>query len=130
VAKFIVIAGSLGFVGVALGAFGAHGLEEKLISTGHLDTWKTAKDYLFVHVLALFVLAATVTEGNSRPRAWTAWFWVAGIVIFSGSLYTLALTGVSKLGMVTPFGGLCFMVGWACLVLLGFKKSNQSVENP
>jgi uncharacterized membrane protein YgdD (TMEM256/DUF423 family) len=114
--KFAVIAGVFGFLGVLLGAFGAHGLEERLSSNGHIDTWETATLYLFVHALAVLATASLGNTFKVNGLHKVAGFWVAGVVLFSGSLYVLALTNVSKLGMITPLGGLCFLIGWALLV--------------
>jgi len=106
------IAAVLAALGVGLGAFGAHALEETLLSRGTLDTWKTAQFYHLAHAIALFFLA----RGGAIPR-WPARLLVAGILLFSGSLYLLALTGWSWLGPVTPFGGLSFIAAWILLAL-------------
>lgn len=106
---------SCGFaaLAIALGAFGAHGLEERLAATGHLDTWETAVLYHLVHALALFVLAV---GGGSRLRSrWAFPLWTVGIVVFSGSLYVLSVTGIGILGAITPLGGLAFIAGWIAL---------------
>ena len=100
-----------GFLAVALGAFGAHALKGTLAANDTTEVWKTAVLYQFVHVIALLVLAT----GPTTSRA-VAIFFVAGIVIFSGSLYLLALTNIKWLGAITPLGGLCFLAGWICLV--------------
>ncbi|NLT71417.1 MAG: DUF423 domain-containing protein [Verrucomicrobiaceae bacterium] len=94
------------FLGIALGAFGAHGLADRLEATGRLDNWETAGLYHLVHGLALFVIAL-------RPGRPLGYYWfLAGILIFSGSLYALALTDITKLGAITPLGGISFLVGW------------------
>ena len=105
------IAAALCFLAVALGAFGAHGLRSTLESRGMLDAWNKAVFYQFVHAIALLVLAlyGTVNRGACLLL-------LLGILLFSGSLYLLALTNVRWLGAVTPFGGLCFLAGWAWLV--------------
>ena len=109
---FFRIAAALCLLAVALGAFGAHALKATLQSNGMLDVWNKAVMYHFLHALALVVLA--LHGGGSR----VAYFLLAaGIVIFSGSLYTLALTNVRWLGAVTPIGGLCFLAGWAWLII-------------
>jgi uncharacterized membrane protein YgdD (TMEM256/DUF423 family) len=95
------------FLGIALGAFGAHGLADRLEETGRLDNWETATFYHLLHGLALFVLA--LLPGRALGYYW----FLAGIVIFSGSLYALALTDISRLGAITPIGGVSFLVGWA-----------------
>jgi len=101
----------LGGLAVVLGAFGAHGLGSRL-DADRLDIWHTAVQYHFYHVVPLFALAL-VAQGH-----WTKWTaracaaWITGIVVFSGSLYLLALTNVRWLGAITPFGGVAFILGW------------------
>jgi uncharacterized membrane protein YgdD (TMEM256/DUF423 family) len=109
---FFRSAAALCFLAVALGAFGAHALRSTIESHGMLDVWNKAVFYHFVHAIALFMLAffGTVNRG-----AWV--FLCAGIILFSGSLYTMALTNVRWLGAVTPLGGLCFLAGWAWLLI-------------
>ena len=106
------IAAVLCFLAVALGAFGAHGLRSTLEARGMIDAWNKAVFYHFVHAVALLVLALYGTLNRSA-----CWLLLAGILLFSGSLYLLALTNLRWLGAVTPFGGLCFLAGWAWLVL-------------
>ena len=106
------IAAALCFLAVGLGAFGAHALKGTLAAHEMTDVWNKAVLYHFVHALALLVLA--VVPGSSRVAAWLL---LAGVVIFSGSLYCLALTNVKWLGAITPIGGLCFLAGWLCLVI-------------
>ena len=93
------IGAALMFLGVALGAFGAHALKDKLDARGH-EVWRTAVLYHLVHAVAIYA------------RGQQAWLFLAGIVVFSGSLYLLALTGQSWLGALTPVGGLLFLAGW------------------
>jgi uncharacterized membrane protein YgdD (TMEM256/DUF423 family) len=104
------IAAALCFLAVALGAFGAHSLRSTLEARGMVDVWNKAVFYQFIHAIALLALAL---YGTINRNAW--WLLFAGIVLFSGSLYLLALTNLRWLGPVTPVGGLCFLVGWACL---------------
>ncbi len=106
------IAAALGFLAVALGAFGAHALKDTLAANDKMDVWKTAVLYHFVHALALLILAALPNLNRATP-----WLFVSGIVIFSGSLYVLALTNIRWLGAITPFGGLCFLAGWLFLAI-------------
>ena len=106
------IAAALCFVAVALGAFGAHALKATLQSTGMLDAWNKAVLYHLVHAVALLALAL-YGAGNRGAYLLLA----AGILFFSGSLYTMALTNVRWLGAITPLGGLCFLAGWAWLVI-------------
>lgn len=103
------LAALLGFLGVALGAFGAHGLRDVLMKTGRADAWATAVLYHLVHACIL----AAISLRRPPRAAW--WLFAAGIVLFSGSLYLLALTNVRWLGAITPLGGLCFLGGWLAL---------------
>ena len=112
------LAALLGGLGVAIGAFGAHALHDALEKAGRLDTFETAVRYQFYHVLALLaigVLWAARPELSSLGI--TGWLWLGGIVIFSGSLYALCFTGITKLGAVAPIGGLLLMAGWLSLAL-------------
>ncbi len=113
---FARIAAALCFLAVALGAFGAHALRSMLESHGMLDVWNKAVLYHFIHAIALFALALF---GTANRGAW--WLLFAGIFLFSGSLYVMALTNLRWLGAITPFGGICFLAGWAWLVLAPTK---------
>jgi len=103
----------LGFLGVALGAFGAHALESHLEAAGRVPTWETAVLYQLVHAVALVALAALPA---TAARRWTAWLWSGGTVVFSGSLYLLCLTGTTWLGAITPIGGVAYLAGWGLLL--------------
>ncbi|MEI6075813.1 MAG: DUF423 domain-containing protein [Verrucomicrobiota bacterium] len=104
------IASTMGLLAVILGAFGAHGLKQVLAHNGTVLIWEKAVFYHFIHSVMLFVL----TGRKDFPAvAW--WSLLAGITFFSGSLYLLALTDARWLGMITPLGGLCFIVGWVWL---------------
>ncbi|MEH6889483.1 DUF423 domain-containing protein [Bacillus sp. JJ864] len=100
---------------VALGAFGAHGLEGK-ISAKMLDVWKTGVTYQMFHAGGLFVVALLMDKIQSSLVSAAGWCMVAGIVMFSGSLYALSTTGIKFFGPITPLGGVAFIVGW---ILLG-----------
>src|ERR1700758_1976853 len=106
------IAAAICFLAVALGAFGAHSLKSTLELHGMLDVWNKAVLYHFIHAIALLVLAL---YGTVNRGAW--WLLFAGIFLFSGSLYLLALTNLRWLGAVTPIGGLCFLARWAWLIV-------------
>jgi len=108
----IRIAAALCFLAVALGAFGAHWLKPTLEARNLVDVWNKAVLYHFIHAIVLFVLALF---GSTNRGAW--WLLFAGIIIFSGSLYAMGLTGARWLGAVTPLGGLCFLAGWLWLVI-------------
>lgn len=104
------LAGLAGFLAVALGAFGAHLLKSRLELLGTAAIWQTAVLYHLVHAVALLAIAL------GRPvHRWVPPLFAAGIVIFSGSLYVLALTNVKQLGAIAPLGGACFLVGWGLL---------------
>lgn len=103
-------AGIAGASGVALGAFGAHALQASLEASGHTGTWDTAVLYHLVHAVAVLALGLSGWSGRL-----VGWFWLAGIVLFSGSLYALSLGGPGWLGPVTPLGGLAFILGWGWL---------------
>jgi uncharacterized membrane protein YgdD (TMEM256/DUF423 family) len=109
------VAGALGFLGVALGAFGAHGLRGK-IPANLLDAWHTGVLYHLVHAVALLALALYARASGTNVNA-PAGLFVVGITLFSGSLYAMALSGVGKLGIITPFGGLAFLAGWVAVVV-------------
>jgi uncharacterized membrane protein YgdD (TMEM256/DUF423 family) len=105
----------VGFLGVALGAFGAHALKAHLVALQMSDVWEKAVFYHLIHAVVLLLLAGRPVF----PRlAWT--FFLVGIVLFSGSLYLLAYTGIKWLGAITPLGGLCLLAGWLILVIKGF----------
>jgi uncharacterized membrane protein YgdD (TMEM256/DUF423 family) len=106
------IAATLCFLAVALGAFGAHALKTSLQSSGMLEVWNKAVLYHFLHAIAMVALAL---HGTGHRAAY--FLLAAGILLFSGSLYALALTNVRWLGAITPLGGLCFLAGWAWLVI-------------
>jgi uncharacterized membrane protein YgdD (TMEM256/DUF423 family) len=106
------IAAAFCFLAVALGAFGAHALKATLQASGMMDAWNKAVLYHLVHAVAL--VALTLSGAGNRA---TYFLLAAGIVLFSGSLYTMALSNVRWLGAITPLGGLCFLAGWAWLVI-------------
>ena len=101
-------------LGVALGAFGAHGLEGR-VSPDRLETFRTGVEYQMYHALALLVVGCAVAQGWGPILHWAGYCFVAGIVIFSGTLYLLVLTDTGWLGAITPLGGVAFIVGWALL---------------
>jgi len=107
-----------GLLAVAAGAFGAHALRARL-PADLLAVFETAARYQMVHALALLAVALVAARAPSSMAAAAGWLFCAGIVLFSGSLYALALTGIRVLGAVTPLGGLCFLAGWAALALAG-----------
>lgn len=116
--SILIAAGLSGFAGVALGAFGAHGLKDTLAAGGHVATWQTAVLYHLIHAVALLALAGW----NSPPSRRVAACWVIGTVLFSGSLYWLALGGPKFLGPVTPLGGVALLAGWALVAWNAWRR--------
>ena len=117
----LISAGVLGFLAVALGAFGAHGLKDRLapLADGaqRLEWWNTGAHYQLTHALALGLVAYLATRSTSSAVTVASYAFVVGAVLFSGSLYVMTITGIRVLGAVTPFGGLAFLVGWASIVI-------------
>lgn len=111
---FGVAGAALGFLGVAAGAFGAHALRATL-PPDRLQIFETGARYQLIHAVALIVVALALERAASRAAAAAGWLFLAGQVIFAGSLYALALSGVRAWGAVTPLGGLCYLAGWALL---------------
>jgi uncharacterized membrane protein YgdD (TMEM256/DUF423 family) len=119
---FLLLGGILGFIGIALGAFGAHALRTRL-SPEMLAVFETGVRYQMYHALAILIVAAAIGHiGNARLLAIAGWSFFAGVLLFSGSLYALALTGVATLGAITPVGGLLFLIGWACLAVFAIAR--------
>jgi uncharacterized membrane protein YgdD (TMEM256/DUF423 family) len=117
---FMLIGALAGVVGVGLGAFGAHGLRGRL-SPEMLAVFETGVRYHMYHALALVATAALVGRLDGRFINAAGWLFTAGIVLFSGSLYAVALTGVTIFGAITPIGGVAFLAGWACLAIASFQ---------
>ena len=113
---FLVIGSISALVAVGLGAFGAHGLEGR-IEPSDLDTFEVAVRYQMYHALALLFLGLVLERWPGSLGIWAGWAFVAGTLVFSGSLYALVLTGVRGLGAVTPIGGLALLVGWVLSAL-------------
>jgi uncharacterized membrane protein YgdD (TMEM256/DUF423 family) len=103
-------------ISVAAGAFGAHALRGRL-TPDYLAVFETAARYQMYHALALLAVAWAITRWPGPLPVWAGWLFVTGTVLFSGSLYALAFTGIRGLGAITPLGGVAFMVGWICLAL-------------
>jgi uncharacterized membrane protein YgdD (TMEM256/DUF423 family) len=113
---FMLVGALAGFLGVTLGAFGAHGLRGRL-TPEMLAVFETGVRYHLYHALALLLVAALAARLDGRLILAAGWLLTAGIVLFSGSLYLLALTGATILGAITPVGGVAFLLGWAALAL-------------
>jgi uncharacterized membrane protein YgdD (TMEM256/DUF423 family) len=119
---FLMLAAFFGFTGVALGAFAAHGLKARL-TPEYLAIFHTGVTYQLVHALALFGVALLATQIPGRLITWAGASFAIGILLFSGSLYVLTMTGISNLGIITPFGGLAFLIGWLCLGLAAWRMT-------
>jgi len=117
---WLAIAALNGFIAVAAGAFGAHALQNRL-DTHALQVFDTAARYQMYHALAIGFAVFAMHEQAAPPAKIAAALFLAGIVLFSGSLYLLALTGSRALGFVTPFGGLAFLLGWISLAWTGWR---------
>lgn len=118
---FLLLGAASGFLGVALGAFGAHALRAR-IPAEMLRIWEVGVHYQLVHAVALLFLAlafARFHPGLLKPAGFA---FIAGTLLFSGSLYVLALTGIRAIGMITPLGGLCFLAGWALIAMAALKS--------
>lgn len=134
--KICLVAGILGFIGVGLGAFGAHGLQSLLVERGTAEVWKTAVEYQLMHAVAMLALAACIDGedgrekdkqgGSGRLWGWAAGCWGVGVTMFSGSLYVLALGGPGWLGPVTPIGGLALLAGWALVAVAAVRGGNRN----
>jgi uncharacterized membrane protein YgdD (TMEM256/DUF423 family) len=115
---FLLIGALAAFLGVALGAFGAHGLRNRL-SPDMLAVFETAVRYQMYHALAILLVGLMMGPMGGWAIRTAGWAFAIGIVLFSGSLYLLAITGTTAFGAITPIGGLAFLVGWGCLIIAG-----------
>ena len=115
---FLAIAGMLGGLSVVFGAFASHALKDKL-SERALEIWETGTKYQMYHALALILVALLLSRlaTTSLPLVITGYAFIVGILLFSGSLYALSLSGIKWLGAITPLGGVAFILGWICLVV-------------
>jgi uncharacterized membrane protein YgdD (TMEM256/DUF423 family) len=113
---FFALGAISGFISVAAGAFGAHAVRGRL-TPEYLGVFETAARYQMYHALALLAVAWAITRWPGSLLQWSGWLFVIGTVLFSGSLYALALTGARWLGAITPLGGAAFLAGWLCLAL-------------
>ncbi|MCW1928945.1 DUF423 domain-containing protein [Bhargavaea beijingensis] len=122
--KFFLIAGAVNaLISVGMGAFGAHGLEGK-VSDHYIAIWETAAKYQMYHAIGLIligILQSRALLGAASQLNWAGWLMLAGILLFSGSLYVLALTQIGVLGAITPIGGVAFMAGWIMVILAAVK---------
>ena len=126
--SFIKVAAILGALAVALGAFGAHALKQK-VTEATVTIFETGVRYQFYHVFALLAVAILFRDYNNKYMIWAGWSFITGIILFSGSLYLLtyikaiAKPSLNWVGAITPLGGLAFIAGWICLLLAILKNS-------
>ncbi|MDJ1178005.1 DUF423 domain-containing protein [Roseofilum sp. BLCC_M91] len=121
---FLTLGSLLAAIAVAAGAFASHALKEQL-SDRSLEIFETATKYQMYHALAIILVALWLSSLPAQ-NPWmvtTGWAFVAGILLFSGSLYALSVTGIKILGAITPFGGVAFLIGWGCLAVSVWMKT-------
>jgi uncharacterized membrane protein YgdD (TMEM256/DUF423 family) len=126
--QYTLLLGALSaLTGVAIGAFGAHGLKA-IISPEMLVVYQTGVTYQMWHALGLILIALLQQQSsnNVKTLSWAAYLMFAGIVLFSGSLYALAISDIKALGMITPFGGVCFIIAWSLVAMYALKQKNRS----
>ncbi|MBX2895877.1 MAG: DUF423 domain-containing protein [Cyclobacteriaceae bacterium] len=114
--KTLFAAGCMGLLAVAFGAFGAHALKPSLIAHNRFEVYQLAVQYQFYHTFALLAIALFMRNQESKLLRVASVLMIAGIFLFSGSLYAMALTNITSLGIITPIGGFCFLAGWGCLM--------------
>ncbi|OZB96447.1 DUF423 domain-containing protein [Paenibacillus sp. XY044] len=114
--KFILTGALMAMLSVVIGAFGAHMLEP-IVGESAMKVYETGVQYHMAHALGILLIGIVAgLWGDSRKLAWAGWLLLAGIILFSGSLYVLAITGIKILGAITPLGGVAFIIGWICLI--------------
>ena len=118
---FVVLGAVSGAISVGAGAFGAHALRERL-EPRMLEVFETAARYQMYHALALFAVAWVASRSPGALTTSSGWLFVAGTLLFSGSLYAMTFTGIRALGAITPLGGVCFIAGWICLALAAARS--------
>ncbi|TYS17952.1 DUF423 domain-containing protein [Rossellomorea vietnamensis] len=119
---FIIIGAINAFLSVAFGAFGAHALEGK-ISQKYIDTWNTGVLYQMFHSMGILIIGVLMGNiASSSLLNWSGWLMLIGIVLFSGSLYILSLSGIKVLGAITPLGGVAFLIAWILLIITAVKS--------
>jgi len=120
-APLLIIAGISGALAVAFGAMGAHALKDHLDAYA-MEVYTKAATYHFYHTLALFGVGIYAMHRPSAMLRWAGRLFIIGIILFSGSLYVLALTGIRQLGMITPIGGVAFIAGWICITFAAWRE--------
>ncbi len=118
---YFAVGAAFSLLSVLLGAFGAHTLKDKL-SKEMLDIFEVAVRYQMYHGIGLIVVAWAFSQWESNYISAAGWCFIVGILIFSGSLYILSLTGLRWFGAITPIGGIAFIAGWGCLIIAAFRQ--------
>ena len=118
---FVIIGALSGAIGVGAGAFGAHALRARL-EPRLLEVFETGARYQMYHAIAMLAAAWVVTRFPGSLANASGWLFLAGTLLFSGSLYAMAFTGIRALGAITPLGGVCFIAGWVCLALAAMRR--------
>ena len=121
---FLILGSCFAGLAVAFGAFGAHALKSVLAATNRMETFETGVKYLFYHAIALIVLGLLMQKFDHRLFTVAGYGFTAGIILFSGSLFVLSLTGITKWGAVTPLGGVAFLIGWITFIIAISKSVN------
>jgi len=121
---FVSLGSGLAFLAVALGAFGTHSLRDRL-SPNSIQIWQTGVQYHLIHAVALVLVGIIAGQNDSRAIRASGWLLTIGILVFSGSLYALAVTGIRILGAITPIGGICFLTGWGILSVTAAKGTKS-----
>lgn len=121
--RLFLLLGSINMaLSIALGAFGAHGLKGK-VSEKMIANWNTGAHYHMIHAIGLLIVGILISKAHNAGMFTTSgWLMLAGIILFSGSLYVMALTGITKLGAITPLGGLSFIIGWVLFSIAAYKQ--------
>ncbi len=121
--NFLFLSAVCGLIGVAMGAFGAHGLKA-ILTAEMLAAYKTAVDYQMWHALGLGLIAVFKLQSpESDHLKWAGWLMFCGIILFSGSLYLMAIMNAKWLGIITPIGGVCFLLSWVLVAIFAYKAT-------
>ena len=124
---FLILGALSALIGVGMGAFGAHGLKT-MLTPEMLAVYKTGVTYQMWHALGLILIALLRQQSKGKLLIWAGWLMFAGIILFSGSLYLLAILNTKWLGMITPFGGLAFLLAWILVVIFAWQQNSVEVK--
>ena len=126
----VLMGGIFGLLGVAIGAFGAHALKGVLTVNETTTTFQTGVQYHMMHALALLLVGVLHSQLHpNRHLRIVGWLFTIGILLFSGSLYTLAITKIGIFGAITPLGGVCFLIGWFLIILTAVQSQNRGGDH-